>query len=91
MVHAEQAEDLSGVAEGWKRARRRLERFGHKRPAYSFPAEWNDLKFLYDEVMKLRPRICLELGSGYSTVAIWQALLDVGEYGALLSLEANPF
>lgn len=68
-----------------------VRRFNVYRPDYTFGPEWNDLDFLFDEVLRLKPRFILELGSGCSTIALWKALHQVAENGKLVSLEGDPY
>lgn len=54
----------------------------------AIPPDWNDLARLHRLVREERPDRVLELGSGWSTLAIAKALADNG-HGSLLSFDAD--
>lgn len=73
-------------------ARRRMEHEGllpllEGRPKDAFPAEYDDLWFLYSEAWKRKPRMILEFGSGFSTSVLAEALLR-NRLGKLYSVDA---
>lgn len=60
------------------------------RPAKAFPAEYDDLWYLYSAVRERQPTIVLEFGAGYSTSILAEALRRNGR-GHLYSVDANEY
>ena len=67
-----------------------VEAFQELRPAWAFPPEFDDLDYLFDMVMVVKPRAILEYGSGCSTVAMFAACESLG-IGVIHSLDADPY
>src|SRR3990167_3290711 len=64
--------------------------FRHAVGPNALQPNFGDLWFLYQQIVQRHPHTVLELGSGYSTAIVAQALYTLGR-GQVVSMETNPF
>lgn len=67
----------------------KAEKIAAEQPKNAIEIDWDDLNYLHDLVLETKPMTILEYGSGYSTLAMYAALEELGR-GVIHALESDP-